>query len=429
MSRSFITSVASGYATVVVQAATGILLVPYLLSSHGVGLEGFGQIATVQALAAALGMLLDGHRQYSARQIALSATRQQPSRLPALLMVTAVTCIVLAAVSILLGPAIIGVAELRTDGAGVAWRLACGCFVVEQLCYLLDSQLHSARRSTLANALGAGDAVTRAILTVTLFALVQPAIHWFFLAALISLSTRLALLSWVCRKALLAPALAHLRDEARQVVRSLPLALNGVAPFLVFRLTIIVGNKSLGPEQVGVLSLVLVTARTYVNQAVLSAMRPILVARLAGDGWTNQPASARQSFLSRVRQYQFAVCALGAVLALGAPIWVPLWLGSRIEAYVPYFAVLLILFAAEVGHGIAYYWLVANGRAHRLAVWSGIVGALVSGAVMLAAASGASMFAYATAVVVYLVAYILGVRYEFRRWFGVGSGGTTPCRA
>lgn len=421
-SKSLFASVASGYATVAVQAITGLLLVPFLLSTHGVGLHGFGEIATIQALAAVLTVLLDGHRQYSARRIALTATDQQSSSLTALLVVTATSCVALGATGVLLAPAVIDLIHLRSPDVITAWRLACAAFVFEQLCYLLESHLHSARRSPLANLLGGADAVTRAALVVALFLIVGPSVEFFFLAALTSLALKFAVLLVVGRKAWCAlPASHELIGEAKMLMRSTPLALNGIAPFLVFRLTVIVGNKYLGSEQAGVLSLILVTLRTYLQQAIFSAMRPILIARLVGNGWSEQSAVARQSFLSRLRSYQLGVGALAFVIAAATHIWLPIWLGDALTPYAGYFAVLLILFAAEVAYGVPYYWLVANGRAHRLAVVSGIASAFVSAAVLVTAWMHGPMMAYVLAVAAYLAVYIAGVRQEFRRWFGVAN--------
>lgn len=423
VSKSFLAGIATGYATVAVQALTGLLLVPFLLSPSGVGLHGFGEIATIQALAAVLSVLLDGHRQYSARRIALALAEKQSVVFPALLMVTAGSCIALSAAGILLAPALLHVVHLESSEAAVAWRLACAAFVFEQLCYLLESRLHSAGRSPHANFLGAGDAVTRAALTVVLFLSLGPSIELVFLATSISLALKLSVLWCVCRSEYgVRPARSELIGEARMLVRSMPLAMNGIAPFLVFRLTVIVGNKYLGSEQAGVLSLILVTLRTYFQQAVFSAMRPILIARLAGDGWSGQSAAARQSFLAKLRWYQLGICAAAVAVAAGTPLWLPIWLGAAVAPYAGYFAVLLTLFAIEVAYGVPYYWLVANGRAQRLALISGIAGALVSGGVLVAAWMHGPMISYVVAVAAYLIVYVVSVRQEFRRWFGVSSG-------
>src|SRR5262245_53379709 len=105
MSRSFLAGLASGYAAIAVQAVTGLLLIPFLLSRQGVGLAGYGIIATIQAAAAVITVALDGHRQDSSRRLAQWVEHPERNSLFVLLVFTVlVTAVPVAIVAFLAAP-------------------------------------------------------------------------------------------------------------------------------------------------------------------------------------------------------------------------------------------------------------------------------------------------------------------------------------
>jgi hypothetical protein len=409
---------ASGYVAIAVQAAAGLLLVPFLLSRHGVGLEGYGVIATLQAVAAMITVAFDGHRQESSRRLAGWIIAADRNGVAGLLVFTLLATAVVVGLAAMLSVPLIRWLELASEEYATALLLALTCIVLEQFCYLLESSLHAARRSWIANALGAGDALLRALLVVALFTIRGASVDGFFIAALAGLSGKAVLLWFTCRSSIgrvARPLTQVLREEGAHFIRSLPLALNGVAPYVVFRLSIIAGNKYLGAQQAGVLAIILVTLRTYLNQAIFSALRPMLISRLAISELQDMNSAARQRFADYILVYQALVYVVAIAAVCATPVWLPLWLGESLRPFVPHFMAAVAIYFLEIAYGVPYYCLVAHNHARSLAVLNGAVAAAVAGVLFGASRLGLPMTAYVYAVFAYLGIYVLLVRRDFRR--------------
>ena len=418
MNRSFLAGLASGYVSIAVQCIAGLLLVPFLLSRHGVGLEGYGIIATLQAVAALISVVFDGHRQESSRRLALWTAVSDRDSVAGLLLFTLLTTAALAGCFALLATPLSRWLGLAADQYVLALQLALACIVLEQFCYQLDCSLHAAGRSWIASALGAADVALRSILVVTFFTVLGAQVDLFFAAALTGLGIRTLLLWIACRDGIGSvrrPIAKGLQQEAAQFVHSLPLALNGIAPYMVFRLSIIAGNKQLGAEHAGVLAIILVTLRSYLNQVIFSALRPMLVARLAVSGLQEINGRARQRFIDYVTVYQALVYAAAIGAVCSTPLWLPLWLGESLRPFVPYFMAAVGAYFLEIAYGIPYYALVACNHARVLATVNGVVAAVIGGALFGASRLGLPMSAYVGAVIAYLALYALFVRRDFRR--------------
>lgn len=430
MNGSLSKALAAGYLTIAVQTVTGLLLVPFLLSTHGVGLTGFAAIATVQAAAGLLAVMFDGYRQESARLIAIATSSGERTTLPSVILFTLIASLAVAVPWAIAGKFTCALIGVRIHDAVTAITLTAIYFVVEQLCYVLESDLHAQRRSWVPSGLGGADTVLRAILTVIFFEAFSADVSLFFLAALIGQSLKVALLLRLSSsesRLLVRGCLSQISNQFNTFVTSLPLAFNGIAPFIVFRGSVIVANAALAGEQAGVVAIILITLRTYVNQGLFSVLRPMLIPRMALLDVADQTSTSYRRLSTYFDLFQVSILFVGVITAVSAPVWLDLWLGSSVKAYSFFVQIAVALYFLEIAYGAHYYCLVAHDGGRRLALLTGLFSLLLAGVVASGAYYGSSVASYVVPVMIYLMLYVFSVRLMFGRKFSFSMRRSDIC--
>jgi hypothetical protein len=413
-------ALATGYLTIAVQTVTGLILVPFLLSTHGVGLTGFAAIATLQAAAGLLAVMFDGYRQQSSRLIAIATSSGERTTLPSVIQFTLIASLAVAVPWVIAGKFTCALIGVRTHDAVAAITLTAIYFVVEQLCYALESDLHAQRKSWIPSTLGGVDTVLRAILTVLFFKAFSANVSLFFLAALIGQSLKAALLLQLSSsesRLLGRWFLSHISNQFNTFVTSLPLAFNGIAPFIVFRGSVIVANAALAGEQAGVIAIILITLRTYVNQGLFSVLRPMLIPRMALLDVADKTSASYRRLSTYLDLFQVSILLVGVIAAVSAPVWLDLWLGSSVKAYSFFIQIAVALYFLEVAYGAHYYCLLAHDNGRQLALLTGLFSLLSAGVVAFGAYYGSSLASYLVPVMTYLMLYVFSVRLMFGRNF------------
>ena len=418
--KSLPTTLVAGYLAIVVQTLIGLFFVPFLLSDNGVGLAGFAAIATLQSAAALITFLFDGYRQYAARTIALAFQNGEGRALSAIYYFSLLCTTGVVGIWVMVWPSISTLIGLYAKDVVMGGFLAAACVVVEQLSYVLECHQHAVKRSWVPSGLGALDSLLRASFTIILFVSFSATVSQFFLAALLGQGMKLAVLLWLSPTAIRVPAGqwgAWMLSECKAFGESLPLALNGIAPFVVFRGGVIMANAMLAGEPAGVIAIILVTLRTYINQGLFSVLRPMLIPRLALVDIYDKTSTAFRRLMTYLDLFQVFTLLVGVWAVVSTSWWFSLWLGSSVEGYARLAQIAVAVYFLEIAYGVQYSCLIAHNNGRTLALLTGFFAFIAS----VSAAVGTFHFSTATScvgpIMVYVLSYVVAVRLIFGKYF------------
>lgn len=418
--KSLSTTLAAGYLAIAVQSLTGLIFIPFLVSEEGVGLAGFATIATLQAAVGLVAIGFDGYRQYVARGIALAFKDGDRKVLPVILQFVLFFATVVVGLWLMVSPLIFKWIGIDAKNVTAAACLAAACVVIEQLSYVLECHQHATKRSWIPSSLGALDSVLRAILTIIFFKCFSATISQFFLAAFIGLSIKLAILLW------LSPIEGRLPDgkwvdqmisQYNAFGQSMPLALNGIAPFVVFRGSVIIANAMLDGEQAGVIAIILLTLRAYINQGLFSVLRPMLIPRLTLVDFGGRTSGTSTRLTMYLDLFQVVTLFAGVLAVVSTPAWFTLWLGNSVKDYTGLAQITVAIYFLEIAYGVQYSCLIAHNNGRTLAMLTGLF------ALMAFVATGVGAYYYPNAAscigpaMAYMLGYVAAVRLVFGEHF------------
>ncbi len=410
------TTLVASYLAIAVQTLTGLIFIPFLVSEDGVGLAGFALIATVQASAGLVTFLFDGYRQYAARAVALALQAGDGNALSSIWYFSLFCTTAVVGIWAMVWPSLARAIGVHTNDVVLAGVLAAACVVIEQLSYVLECYQHAAKQSWLPSGLGALDSLFRACGTVILFDTFSASLSLFFLAALGGQSVKLVVLLWLSPMEMRVPSGQwgeRMISECTACRESLPLALNGIAPFVVFRGGVILSNAMLTGVQAGVLAILLVTVRTYVNQGLFSVLRPMLIPRLALVDIYDCTSASFRKLIAYLDLFQVFTLLVGVLAVVSTPWWFSLWLGRSVEDYVGLAQVAVATYFLEIAYGVQYSCLVAHNHGRTLALFTGFL------AVMTLVSTAVGTYYFPTAavcagpVLAYVLSYVVAVRLQF----------------
>ena len=411
---------AAGYLAIALQTLTGLIFIPFLVSEDGVGLTGFAAIATLQAAIGLVTIFSDGYRQYAARAIALATNDGDREILSSIFQFTLVSAVAAVVVWLMVWPFVYKLIGMQMEDIVAAGFLAAACVVAEQLAYVLECHQHAIKRSWVPSSLGGLDSLLRAVLTVILFKVFSANVSLFFLAALVGQVVKLGILLR------LTPFEVGLRDgkwgkriisQYKAFAGSLPLALNGIAPYMAFRGSVILANITLVGEQAGVVAIILVTLRTYINQGLFSVLRPMLIPRLALVDISDRISASYRRLITYLDLFQVFTLFVGVLAVVSTPLWFSLWLGRSVEDYAGLAQVAVAIYFLEIAYGVQYSCLIAHDNGRLLAVLTGFF------ALIATASTAVSAYYYPSAafcvgpVMAYLLLYVVAVRLMFGKHF------------
>lgn len=432
MAKSLSTAIVAGYVAIAVQTLTGVIFVPFLVSGEGVGLTGFATIATLQAALSLVAVLFDGYRQHVARVIshaAIDGTCETLSSIFRFILLLATAAVVPWVIG---SPVIFKLIGITVEHVVAVSCLVAACMVLEQVSYVLECHQHAIKRSWIPSSLGGLDSLLRAILTVILFIVFSSDVFLFFLAAFVGQSLKLAfllLLSPVPVRLVDSDWVEKMSSQSKAFVESFPLALNGIAPFVVFRGSVILANIMLVGEAAGVIAIILVTLRAYVNQGLFSVLRPMLIPRLALFDLREKDSVLNQRLLKYFDAFQFSVLLVGVLAVTSTPLWFSLWLGPAVKDYVLLAQVALTMYFLEIAYGAQYSCLIAHNNGRSLAALSGVFALLSTMSTVVSSHLDPNVHCYVGPVVGYLGSYVIAVRRIFGKCFNFPLRQSDLCTA
>lgn len=418
--KSLPTTLAAGYLAIAVQTLTGLVFIPFLVSEEGVGLAGFAAIATLQAAAGLITFFFDGYRQYAARAIALALPDGDRDVLHSVFVFTLLSATAAVVLWLMVWLFVYKLIGMQMGDIIAASLFAVAYVVAEQLAYVLECHEHALKRSWIPSSLGGLDSLFRAVLTVILFKAFSASVSQFFLAAFVGQVAKLGILFW------LSPLEVSVRDgkwvdrmgaQYDAFVNSLPLALNGIAPYMVFRGGVILASVALVGEQAGVVAIILVTLRTYINQGLFSVLRPMLIPRLALVDIRDRTSTAYQRLNSYLDLFHVFTLFVGILAVVSTPWWFSLWLGPSVEEHVGLAQVAVAVYFLEIAYGVQYSCLIAHNNGRILAQLTGFF------AVIAIASTAVGTYYSPTAafsvgpVMAYVLSYVVAVRLAFGKHF------------
>lgn len=418
--RSLPTTLAAGYLAIAVQTLTGLFLIPFLVSEDGVGLTGFAAIVTLQAAVGLVAIIFDGYRQYAARVIALATNNGDREVLSSVFHFTLFAATAAVVPWLMASPLVSKLTGIHTEDVVTASFLAAACVVVEQLSYVLECHQHATRRSWVPSCLGGLDSLLRAILIVVLFKSFSANVSQFFLAALLGQTVKFSILLWLSPievRLLGGKWIDRMISQCKAFAGSLSLALNGIAPFIVFKGSVILANVTLAGEQAGVIAIILVTLRGYFNQGLFSVLRPMLIPRLALVDTRDRTSTYYRRLITYLDLFQVTILFVGILAVVSTPVWFSLWLGSSVKDYAVLAQIAVAIYFLEIAYGAQYSCLIAHNNGRSLALLTGFFALIATTTTAVVAYNYPSAAFYAGPVMAYLLLYVLAVRIIFGKYF------------
>lgn len=372
--KTVLKGVASGYVAIAVQTLVSVLLIPFLISERGLGLSGFGSLSALLATAALFSMLLDGWRSSCSHQLG----RIKESRLPLLFLsfflISGCLSGGLAAIAWELRDALLAMSgQSQVIAVSSAFTLVLVLFALEQTGWCAEVILHRKQKTWLVNLTQATEVVLRAIAIVFVFINYEASILAYLQVQVLVYALRVFVL--LLGVGLFLDWRIHDRERLINDIRDtfrygFGLSLKGISNFIFFRGTLLFVNRIWGAETAGIFSIVLVTIRTYVIQALFAVLQPMIIPLTAGVNLASLEEAKKDQVLKFIRLFQGGAGLAVLSAAISTPVWLPLWLGEGMVPYLQWVVLGLLVFGVEVIAGIPTYLVVSQGQGTRLSVVS-----------------------------------------------------------
>ncbi len=424
-----LSGVASGYASRAVQFAASVLLVPFLLRSDVLGLDGYGRAFTILALVALLRFAVDGMRIAFSRDVSIALGPDQQTQ-PGLVIgnrtkVLALACAGAAGPVALAGPlllpAALGIEPTWESFAALCFGLM--IFWSENALHLLRVPLVMQGRLSFVNACGAAEALLRALSYLVIFSIWPASLVTFFairagFAFLRSLAYTIAL--YMRTPGVLRGFLASSWRPPRSSLRySLPITASRTCTALVQRIPVIAANVSLGAEASGLVALVMNTTRQYVIDTLFSVLRPLAVP-IASRLDPRQLSTRSADFLWRLERLYImsTTVVIAGAMTVTSELFL-FWLGSGYESVILPAQLMLAGCCVEIAYRVREAILVGRGLiADTIPLVLGLGAASLVGVFLSATQweTWQGMIAFAAAF--FAGAGALGIGVAFSRSFG-----------
>lgn len=408
MLRAVLVGAISGYMSRAVQAIVNIMLVPFLLSDTQLGLAGFGTLSSLLVSGAFLAVILDGWRLSVGRNIGLTSTLGEVGDASVIRtgVVSIGLCTVVGVSAWNLRGYLVHSAGVSTDPAAEVYvALLIAQFMVDQVFYPWEMRLHACGLTWRVNWAVATESVVRGVLVAVTFLSVHAGIeHYLAIFVLTAVIRQLFVMYHAVQTLSLGRSMA-LRSgwqrEFRMLWESPALALQGVSAYTAFRLPVLLVNGLVGPEGAGVLSVLLMTVRTYLQQFLVSILHPMMVPLAARFRSLTDSQNAR--LLMFAHSYEFIVCAFSFVLALLSPIWLSLWLGEEFSSYRFEALIGVVAFGLEIASIYCAQILVGQGHGRSVGFLNLLVAASVMTVLWLTITAESAVLEATAAVTLYIV--------------------------
>lgn len=372
--KTVLKGVASGYVAIGVQTLVSILLIPFLISARGLGLSGFGSLSGLLATAALFSMLLDGWRLSCSHKLGRVQESRQCLLFLSFFLISGCLAVGLAAIAWGLRDAVLAISGLsQVIAVSNAFTLVLVLFALEQTGWCAEVILHRKEKTWLVNLTQAAEVVLRAIAIVFVFINHEASILVYLQVQVLVYALRVFVL--LLGVGLFLDWRIHggerLINDIRDTFRyGFGLSLKGLSNFIFFRGTLLFVNRVWGAETAGVFSIVLVTIRAYVVQALFAVLQPMIIPLTAGVNLGSLDEAKKNQVLRFIRFYQGVAGLAVLSVAIFTPGWLPLWLGEGMTPYIQWVVLGLLVFGVEVIAGIPNYLVVSQGQGTRLSVVS-----------------------------------------------------------
>jgi O-antigen/teichoic acid export membrane protein len=363
-----INAAAGGYLSLGIQTLASLLMLPYLLSSHGIGLSGYGRVMAAMALAGMLGLATDGIRLAIAKYIGEVEARYRYRGFRHLLhhALRLATIIALAALSLI---HVIGAASIIGGIGTWIWIYLICRFVAEQLSWVAQSYLQAERKVATIAITKSLETVLRSLVIVVVFENVGASVpRYVFLMVLFVMLRALCLVAAAIKTGHPTPA-SNDHESLPSIKALLSTAVNiqvrSIAYYIVYQGSVVVAQKAGSAELSGLVSLLLQTIRSYLTLAFVEAFRSSWLPLISGIIHENNCKEMQQLTEVIARWQGFIVSAL-FLIALFHNIWVVAWLGPAIAEHSFFFGVALIVYGAEIAGAMSNQLIMAAGKAGQL---------------------------------------------------------------
>lgn len=428
--RQIVTGVTSGYVTKGVQFVAALAVVPFLLRSSVLGLEGYGTAFTLLAFSNFIGLLTDGPRKSFTRSIS-QAIGDHPeaegctpgAALHAGMRILVVGCTVAALILVAFESpilALMGLAE--TPDAILAYGFAVALFWAENALFLVRVPLLARGALQFVNYCSTLEVIGRSAVFFLYFERFPASLaSYLFITLLFVVLRNLSFLGYLVVR-WPADVMHRTRAPASVVRASLvysgPISVVSMVGTVVNRLPILLAHSFLGATESGLIALVVNTIRSYVVQILFSVLDPIAVPLASRLNVGTLSAEARRLLSDLEAVYVLAVTlVIGTAIAV-MPQLVTLWLGPTYLEIVRPTQFLLLGCSCEIAFSIRFSLLTGQGHLGKAVIPVLLAGALGLCGVVLGAAWFHDWVAMVIGVAVFLiVSQLFGTSMVFERAF------------
>lgn len=372
---TLIRGILSGYALRLIQILASLLVVPFLLQDHILGIETYGRCVAITAALSFLNVVTDGLRVSYSRSIAkaLSDSETRVADCVGSGLKVMVLFVALASAALLAGRShllsLLGVPVTDEWLAAIAFAIA--FVLVENLLYVFESYVLARGRLDFVNQVLAAEVILRNLAYVVLFSHAGgSAVSYMGILSLGSVARCLVFTLYATRR--------HPNDfdgmwrapmrGASEVIRySLSLSAASLHFFIFQRLSIPLVNRFVGAAEAGLLAIALNTIALNASQVLFSVVRPILVP-IASRIDLGALSERRRQLIHQVDcLYAASVGLVMAPLVAALPAVVVLWLGEEYDELVFPAQFLVSAAALQVSFNLRRAFLVGQGEAPVLA--------------------------------------------------------------
>ena len=368
MFKTIFIGASTAYVTKVVQMLVQFLIVPFLISEKQLGLAGYGSLFSILSLQFLLGMFTDGIRLSISKNVSQCVddqVRQFQSLISATLFIGLSSAILLF-IALSVKKSVISLFGLSyIADIEQLYFLTCLCFLIEQSFFPIETVLHSKGQTWIVNMSISGEVVIRTLAVFLVFIFYNGNIKNYIGIFFLCLCFRKAFLLIIVLKnqsIYLFTDSKFIFHEIKDFIKdALPLSLKGISSVLVYRGSVLLTNRVMGPEAAGLLTILVINIRGYIAQGLLAMLRPMVIPLTASLNLNSLDEEKQETIKSALGMYQLFVGFVCIGIGLSSPTWMHLWLGDNANNLVNISPVFIIAIGLEIAFSIQSYLLVSQG--------------------------------------------------------------------
>jgi hypothetical protein len=261
--------------------------------------------------------------------------------------------------------------------------------IVFQVMFPVEATLHAVGKTYSVNVLMTAEVILRVLIVVVMFIALPASIEGYLLVFTGLLAGRAVVEAVILRKlvaSVCSESVPTLAAEVNALWSSSVLMLQGLSAFSVFRAPVLLANKVMGSEAAAVISILVATVRTYLYQALISSVQPMMVPIAARIGVREMTQEQVRLVRDLLGAHQTASTALCLFVAITAPAWLDLWLGQTFAVFALAATVMTLTVSVEVSAIVISQVVVSQGYGALLSVANAVMSTVVV-AVMVAVSS------------------------------------------